>query len=231
MPNNTTEPILNIDTLPEKIGDWLGSDSITYLIIDLNKRLGLKGVAIGIVPDIIIDLVAKKLPPGELIPRIGRDLNVDLHIALTVAQEIEERMLRPIEAQLRTELGIDIKLAYWTQGATKIKTESEIIPTQPIIPAPPLPPLPKPPASPSLDGPISPVYQIPKESIPPVVRPAPVPPPIPSRPTPLPPTPPKPPDMIQTAEAAHPVKSKVNDNEVKVKVNVGKSKVIWGSGN
>lgn len=61
---------------------------------------------------------------------------------------------------------------------------------------------------------------------PPPIRLTPLPPPIPPRPIP----PPASPTMIQTAEAAHPVRSNA-PNEVKVKVNVGKSKVTWGSGN
>jgi len=112
MPNNPQE--FNIETLSQSIKEWLGSKSLTYMIINLNQRLGLRGVKMGIIPDIILDLVEKKLKPQDALERVGDDLDVGPSKASAIVKEIEETMLRPIDLSLRRDLGIDVSLIYKT---------------------------------------------------------------------------------------------------------------------
>ena len=105
----------NLDNLPTVIGDWLGSAPLTYLIMDMNQRLGFDGIKIGIIPDLIMDLVERIISPEEFIPNLSKEMDVDLATATSMAHEIEEKMLRPIELPLRKEGGVDIKRIFWTQ--------------------------------------------------------------------------------------------------------------------
>lgn len=101
-----------LETMPEAIGNWLGSSELTYLIINLNRRLGLGGVKIRIIPELILKLYFKKIAPENLAENVAKQLGVSKDIAQTIAKEMEEKMLRPIELPLRRGLGIDIKKIY-----------------------------------------------------------------------------------------------------------------------
>lgn len=114
------------DELPDKIREWLTSERATYTIIDINERLGMVGPLGKIVPNSIVRLVTKDIQPGEFINILSEELAVDFNSAKNIAQEIEEKILRPIEAPLRREADIDIKLIYFSSPVA----EKPITPAQ-----------------------------------------------------------------------------------------------------
>jgi hypothetical protein len=107
--------------------------SIERLLSDAGVRYRqLGGIAVGLGPGLF---------PG---------LRVGVATAKALAQEIEEKMLRPIELVLRNELGIDVKLIHFAKEAAL--EQSAAMPPAPAAPAPTLiaspevahPPVPKP---------------------------------------------------------------------------------------
>ncbi len=130
---------IDIDSLPQSINDWLVSVPLTYLIIDLNKRLGVYNNAfkMGAIPDFVVDIVTKRMPPQELAKKLEERLQVPSNQALSVAREIKEKILRPIEVALRKELGVDINAIDFIQpGQTMPATPP---PTTPAFQVPPRP--------------------------------------------------------------------------------------------
>ncbi len=103
--------------LPEKIRDWLASERATYAIIEINQRLGLFGIFIEIIPRLVLRLVVKDLNPDTFITALSKELDIDLASAKTIAQEIEEKILRPVAPALLREAGVDIKLIYGVPAA------------------------------------------------------------------------------------------------------------------
>ncbi len=156
------------EKLPTKIREWLTSEEATYIIIELNRRLGLEGILIEVVPNTITRLVTKDLNPQNFVDDLSNGLDVDWPTARGVAEEIERRILRPVEVPLRNEVGIDIKAIFLAKppaspiisSATPIRptiqTNNPASPTMP--PAPPIyrpasqiptpPPIPPKPATP-----------------------------------------------------------------------------------
>ncbi|MEK7640894.1 MAG: hypothetical protein AAB389_02770 [Patescibacteria group bacterium] len=101
-----------LEIMPANIREWLGSNALLYLIINLNKRLGLEGIKSAVVPDLILQVAIKELRPKDLPEKLSKGLGVSGDVAFNITKEIEEKMLRPIEVPLRNELGIDIKEIY-----------------------------------------------------------------------------------------------------------------------
>ncbi len=149
---NKTDLRKKFDELPDKIREWLTSERATYVVIDINERLGMIGPLVKIIPNTILRLVTKDIEPSEFINVLSKELDIDFNSAKNIAQEIEEKILRPIEGLLRREADIDIKLIYFASPTAK--------PTQPtqtpiaIRVEPPVRQIPTPPASPTrLGGP------------------------------------------------------------------------------
>ncbi|TSC89798.1 MAG: hypothetical protein G01um10143_288 [Parcubacteria group bacterium Gr01-1014_3] len=172
------------DELPDKIREWLTSERATYVVIDINERLDMAGPLVKIIPTTILRLVTKDIEPGEFINILSEELDIDFNSAKNIAQEIEEKILRPIEGQLRREADIDIKLIYFAKpgpGHPEAQPkELEILLRQPadqndsITPAPAQP----------IQTPIAIRVEPPKVVVEPPVRQIPTPPPIPqNRPT------------------------------------------------
>lgn len=143
--------------LPEKIRDWITSDRVTYSLIEINKRLGLVGAEIEVVPDLISRLLVKELDPRDFVGTLSRELGIDLPSAKNISQEVQEKILRPIAADLRKEINLDItEITFGETPAAFVpqKPESEEKPTEekplPVVeipieaekPAPPKPPTP-----------------------------------------------------------------------------------------
>lgn len=99
-------------SLPEPLRDWLASERVTLAIIEINKRLGLFGILIEIIPTAILRLVVKDLEPKNFIAALIQELDIDTPAAAAIAQEIETKILRPVELPLRNQLGVDIKMIY-----------------------------------------------------------------------------------------------------------------------
>lgn len=163
--------------LPEKIREWLTSERVTYMIIEMNKKLDLFGNSLSVIPNLITRLATKNLEPKNFIQELENGLGLDNEQAQEISREIVEKILRPVDLPLK-ETGVFIGLIYG--GAT-----SSAIPPRPQSPTPPVPQPPQ-------------VPPIPKPPIPPSGAEA-----LAKAPTPPRPTPP----LITTKEMAHPEES------------------------
>lgn len=132
-----------VEKLPQPVKDWLVSLALAYIVMDLNRRLGLENNLdkFGVIPDLLLDVATKKTTPNEMINKISQYLDIDPVKATSIAKEIKEKMLRPIEATLRRELGVDINMIDFAQPTAA--------------------PAPKPAA------PVAPVFQMPRPTSPP----------------------------------------------------------------
>lgn len=151
-PNQTTTYSLaeEFDTLPEAIKTWLASDHATIYVSEINKKLGIKGERRGIIPTLVLRLVTKDLEPRDFIPELAAELNIGQPIAKSLAEEIEAKILHPIELGLRRDAGVDIKLIYLGETAEKTVAPAappvtgKIPPPTAEISRPPIPPITKP---------------------------------------------------------------------------------------
>ena len=76
----------------------------------MNRQLGIKDDLGVVIPMLVMDLVMGRVSPKNFVSELSHRLDLSHSSARIVAQEIEDKMLRPIENDLRTELGIDIGL-------------------------------------------------------------------------------------------------------------------------
>lgn len=154
-PTPTDSDYAWLENMPDAIRDWLGSSELTFLIMGLSRRLGFDGIKVSVVPNLILQVVLKELSPEKLAESLGKKLGLDSAGSAAVAKEVEEKMLRPIENQLRRDLGVDIKMIYAGIQSTQPRPSNPPAPAaQPIYrPAPPVggPPIyrPAPPAPPA----------------------------------------------------------------------------------
>ncbi len=102
--------LLDPNNLPSGILDWIGSEHAVYLIIEINKKLGVKGGRLKIVPRLIARLLTKDLDPKDFINELSREFNISFESAKSVTGDIIKSVLGPIETDLKRDLGIDIRL-------------------------------------------------------------------------------------------------------------------------
>src|SRR3989344_286811 len=160
----TKTTIIEFLDLSEPIRTWLASSEIVYVIVDINRKLNFKGEKMRVIPTLVLRLVLNDLPPENFVSELGDKLGLSFSAAKILAQEIEERVLRPIEVPLRNEIGIDIKAIYLNaeqsaptppspapsfsvERPVPIRTVTPPVPApRPYVPPPPIPPV----ASPSV---------------------------------------------------------------------------------
>ncbi len=107
------QPLIEFNKLPPRIKDWVSSLQATYLIMEINKKLGLiNSDRETIIPSLIFKLVTKSLDPSDFINELSHDLKISFENAKTVSEDIEKNVLHPIELDLRGDLDVDIKLFY-----------------------------------------------------------------------------------------------------------------------
>jgi hypothetical protein len=135
---NANKAIKSVLDLPEPIKDWLSSTRLTYINIDMNRRLGINEERGVVIPRAVTELIMGDLSPRNFVGELSRRLNLSPSSAKIIAKEIEEKILHPIEADLK-ELGIDVGLLHFPEEPEKLRTEeiektkSEITPI-PILP-------------------------------------------------------------------------------------------------
>lgn len=130
--------IKNFSDLPENIREWLASTRLTYIVIDMNRRLGIREEREIIIPQLINDLVFGEVEPRRFINELSSRLNLSPSSAKIITKEIEEKILHPIEPGLK-ELGIDVGLLHFPEEPEKLRT-GEIEKIKPeITPIPTLP--------------------------------------------------------------------------------------------
>jgi hypothetical protein len=95
------------EKLPDAIREWLTSEKVTYMIVDINRRLDLVGYLSAIIPGLITRLVVGDLSPEYFTQELSDNLFIELGDAKNISNEIEDKILKPIASQLRN-IDIDI---------------------------------------------------------------------------------------------------------------------------
>ncbi len=111
--------------LPRRIKDWLASDQITFLLREITDRLGLSENKVAKISKLILRLIVQDLELLEFINELAHELDTSFQTAKTIAQDIEMKVLKPIENDLRKEIGIDLKLIYFGKPSAQ-KAESKL---------------------------------------------------------------------------------------------------------
>jgi hypothetical protein len=116
---------MELNEIPEKIRDWIGSEEITNLIIDLNGRINTPEEKISVIPRIVFRVATKTLPISEIRKTLAEELGLDSVKVDAIANEFKEKILKPIDSDLR-KIGVDIQLI----------TENETLPRKAPAPEP-----------------------------------------------------------------------------------------------
>src|SRR3989344_245203 len=140
--------------LPKRIKDWFGSDQVGYIVEEISNRLALDEEKTTVIPGMIFRLLVQDLEPIDFINELALELGIDFPTAKTIAEDIEKKVWRPIECDLRRDVGVDLKLIYFGKpsakraepklqtapAATDAKPASPISPTGQISPIGPISP-------------------------------------------------------------------------------------------
>src|SRR3989344_4563299 len=113
----------NYLNLPKPVKEWLSSETAAYLVGEINDRLGLDEEKSAVIPNLILRLVTQDLEAVNFINEISEELGINWQAAKAVAEDIEKKILKPIENDLRREVGIDLKLIYFGKPRTAVETE------------------------------------------------------------------------------------------------------------
>ena len=124
----TNSIALAFQSLPENIRDWATSDSTMFSISEINTRLGLKEEKRRILPSLILRLITQNIDPQDFINELSYELNISFQTAKSIAQDIENSILKPIENELRKDVGVDVKLIYFGQPVARRPEAKFIIP-------------------------------------------------------------------------------------------------------
>lgn len=107
------------ESLPTAIREWAASSQTTYLIMEINDRLGFKNEKIRIIPRLIYRLITQDLDPIDFTNELSHELNIGFQTAKSIAGDIEIKVLAPIEMELKNDIGVDAKLIYFGQPFSK----------------------------------------------------------------------------------------------------------------
>ena len=126
-------------SLPESIQKWLSDENVVLIISEINQKLSLAidDERAEIIPHLILRLCVQDLEPRNFINELSHELNISFDSAKILTQEIEERILKPIEAPLKIDVGVDLKLLYFANPtlrpsgfAEQAKNITETLPSQ-----------------------------------------------------------------------------------------------------
>lgn len=111
MPNLNTI----FQSLPESIREWLADENVALFIDEINTKLGndITDLKSEIIPRLILRFCVQDLEPRDFINELSHQLNISFDSAKTLTKEIEEKILKPIEAPLKIDVGVDLKLLYF----------------------------------------------------------------------------------------------------------------------
>lgn len=102
--------------LPDNVRKWLASEKVLAVVTDMNDRLEYFGDKVGVIPWLITRLAVKDLAPKYFMSELRDYLVVDENEARAITEEIDKRILRPIEPALN-RLDIDLNSLYLGQAA------------------------------------------------------------------------------------------------------------------
>lgn len=103
-------------SLPQSIREWLIDENVALFVDEINTKLGFNDISDSkseIVPHLILRLCVQDLEPRNFINELSHELNISFESAKTLTKEIEEKILKPIEAPLKIDVGVDLKLLYF----------------------------------------------------------------------------------------------------------------------
>ncbi len=128
----------------DTILDWIGSEEITALIGDINKRFGVTKDKLNVIPKLVFRVAAKEVPARDFVQNLNRQLGINENVLGRLTAEIKTKFLEPIRAPL-SKSGVDINLINFQAPSANYQIPS---PRQPILP-PPLPAAPRAPETPN----------------------------------------------------------------------------------
>lgn len=116
-------------SLPPKVKEWLSSEEATYIVGEITYRLGLTQEKVPIIPGLIFRLVTNDVEPLNFMNELAIELGVNFQTAKTIAEDIEKKILRPIERELREATGLDAKTIYFGRPEGAPTAAQTAIPT------------------------------------------------------------------------------------------------------
>ncbi len=108
--------------LPDNVRKWLASEKVLAVVSDMNERLEYFGDKVGVIPWLITRLAVKDLAPKYFMSELCDYLVVSSDEARAITEEIDKRILRPIEPALN-RLDIDLNSLYLGQAAPAMAEE------------------------------------------------------------------------------------------------------------
>jgi hypothetical protein len=114
-------------SLPPKVKEWVASEEVTLIIGEITYRLGLPEEKVPIIPGLVFRLITNDVEPLHFISELAAELGVNFQTAKTIAEDVEKKILRPIERELRATTGLDVKTIYF--GRPEGASVEEKIPT------------------------------------------------------------------------------------------------------
>jgi len=165
MPTSSSQLHNAFLNLPSRIKEWLSSDQITFLLREITDRLGIGENKVAGISKLILRLAAQDLEPIDFINELAHELDIGFQTAKTIAEDIEKKVLKPIESELRRDVGVDLKLIYFGKPSAQ-RAEPKIPVAAPLTAKAPEP-MPLPTAAPiPLEAPPLPAEALAKEGPP-----------------------------------------------------------------
>ena len=87
----------NFEDLPQGIRDWDSSLSATYLILEINKRLGVQEEKEDVISRLIYKLLVKEIKPENFINELSKELEINFQTAKSISEDIISKVLNPID--------------------------------------------------------------------------------------------------------------------------------------
>jgi|SRR3989344_1025757 len=114
-------------SLPDNIKEWLGDENVALEISEINNKLSINLLddRSGVIPHLILRLCVQDIEPRNFINELSHKLNLSFESAKILTKEIEEKILKPIEAPLKIDVGVDLKLLYFA-NPNMVSRESRI---------------------------------------------------------------------------------------------------------
>ncbi len=110
-------------SLPEKIKEWLSSTEAFYTTEEIIQKFNIEFEKETVIPELVFRLCVKDLDPLDFIYELSQKLGAEFNQAKTIAEEIEEKILKPIKFDLRKDTDIDIKQIYLGKPGSRISKE------------------------------------------------------------------------------------------------------------
>jgi len=110
--------------LPPNIKAWLFSEELAYAIGEINDRIGLSDEKEIIIPRLVLRLVVGDLNPLDFTEELAKKLVVNFEVAKTIAKDIENQALKPMESDLKKDLGLDVRVIYFGKPGGEIPSEA-----------------------------------------------------------------------------------------------------------